>query len=161
MFKNCLLGLSLLLFYTCAQDRQDANGDFQATPVDGTITNADLIRNPVAVDGQLDSVNVARMDFVSPDYNFGTVTEGDIVENAFHFTNTGRVPLLISDARATCGCTVPNWPKHPIPPGDSGTITVVFDTKNKNGQQAKPITITANTFPSTTEVRLLGRVEKQ
>ena len=101
------------------------------------------------------------MVLLNPEFNFGSVVTGDKVEKDFQFTNEGKVPLLITDARATCGCTVPDWPDTPIAPGEKGVISVVFDTKNKSGRQVKPITITANTYPSTTELRLVGQVEKQ
>lgn len=157
MNKLLYFFLFSLFCYSCSAD-QAGDSPFQATPVDGEITNADLIRNPVTADGLEDTVNVAKMSFAEPDFNFGTVATGTEVTNDFAFTNTGKVPLLIADARSTCGCTVPDWPRTPIAPGDSGVISVVFDTKNKVGRQAKPITITANTYPVATRLRLMGVV---
>jgi hypothetical protein len=82
-----------------------------------------------------------------------------VVEHTFAFTNTGKKPLLISNARSTCGCTVPDWPKEPIMPGKSGVIQVRFNTENKAKEQVKPVTITANTYPATNKVYLQGFVE--
>jgi len=65
---------------------------------------------------------------------------------------------LITRAKSTCGCTVPEWPEEPIAPGEEGVISVRFDTKNKSGKQGKPITIIANTYPKDTYLQLLGTV---
>ena len=94
-------------------------------------------------------------------YNFGTVDEGAIIRHDFKFTNEGKLPLLISKAKSTCGCTVPEWPEEPIAPGESGTISVRFDTKNKTGKQGKPITIIANTYPKDTYLQLQGFVNEK
>lgn len=117
-----------------------------------------IIRSPITAEGLEDTVNVAKMNFEKNSYDFGQVKEGDIVTYAYEFTNTGKVPLIISDARSTCGCTVPKWTKEPIAPGESDKIEVRFDTKNKKNQQHKAVTITANTYPSKTTVALKGFV---
>ena len=83
--------------------------------------------------------------FQEEEYNFGDIRDGDIVSHVFKFTNTGEAPLVISKATAACGCTVPQWPKQPIPVGGSGEIKVQFDSSNKPGMQNKVVTITANT----------------
>ncbi len=119
---------------------------------------ASIIRNPVSADQPIDTVHVAKITFEQTSYDFGEVTEGEVVIHDFKFTNTGKVPLLITDARSTCGCTVPDWPKAQIAPGESSVISVQFNTTNKLQQQQKPITITANTYPSETKVYLNGYV---
>jgi len=129
----------------------------EEVPVDGQISS--IIRNPATANEPLDTVNVARMVFEQTEFDFGTVEEGTQVEHLFRFTNTGKVPLLITDARSTCGCTVPTWPREPIPPGKGGEIKVVFNTLNRGGQQKKEVTLTANTYPSQTRVLLTGMVE--
>lgn len=166
-YKNLTVPRQLFYFllcltsFACSSDAAVAEEEFQSTAVDGVITNADLIRSPVSADGLVDTVNVAKMTFTEVDYNFGKVTAGDVVEKEFSFVNTGKIPLLITDARSTCGCTVPEWPKQLIQPGESGVISVVFDTKNKSGDQVKPITITANTYPVATSLRLIGQVDEK
>ena len=104
------------------------------------------------------------MEFEETEYDFGTVTEGDKVKHVYKFKNTGNEPLIISNAKATCGCTVPQWPREPIAPGAGGEIEVVFDTKNKGkvgGQiQTKRVTVTANTDPVNTYVNIKGTVER-
>lgn len=155
--KSLIFVCLAVLMTACSSDKVEEEA-FQSTATDGVITNADLIRNPISADGLVDTVNVAKMTFAEVDYNFGSVEAGDIIEREFPFVNTGKVPLLIADARSTCGCTVPEWPKEMIQPGESGVIAVVFDTKNKEGHQVKPVTITANTYPVATRLRLIGEV---
>jgi hypothetical protein len=126
---------------------------------DGKISNSDIIRNPVSSDNSVDTVNVAKMTFEEEVYDFGEVNQGDVVEHVFKFTNTGKIPLLISTARSTCGCTVPEWPKELIDPGEGGEIKVKFDTRGKANDQQKPVTIRANTYPMTNKVMLKGFVK--
>ncbi len=91
-------------------------------------------------------------------FEFGTVTEGEIVTHTFSFENTGSEPLIITDAKGSCGCTVPSKPTAPIAPGDSGEITVQFNSKNKQGPRNQKVTITANTNPAQTFLYLSGTV---
>lgn len=124
-------------------------------------SNADIIRNPDSADGSQDTANVAKMTFEEITFDFGEAKQGDIVTHVYKFKNTGKVPLLISDARSTCGCTIPEWSKEPIEPGQSSEINVKFNTAGKSEKQEKPITITANTYPSETKVYLKGFVKEQ
>ncbi len=78
-------------------------------------------------------------------YDFGTINEGDKVETEFVVTNAGEVDLIISDAKGSCGCTVPKPPKDPIKPGASAPIKVSFDSNGKPGAQEKTVTLTTNT----------------
>ena len=98
------------------------------------------------------------LHFEEPVYNFGTIKEGEEVVHDFAFTNTGKSDLLIASANAHCGCTVPDWPKKPIPPGGKGIIKATFNSTNKTGSQNKKITITANTNPVHTDVLIMGMV---
>ncbi len=118
----------------------------------------DIIRNPVDANESEDTVNVAKMVFEEKRFDFGTVNEGDVVKHTFKFVNEGTVPLIIAQAKSTCGCTIPEWPKNPIAPGEGGVIDVRFDTKNKKNRQGKPITIIANTYPRETILQLKGQV---
>jgi hypothetical protein len=78
-------------------------------------------------------------------HDFGTINEGDKVETEFVVTNAGEVDLIISDAKGSCGCTVPKPPKDPIKPGASAPIKVSFDSNGKPGAQEKTVTLTTNT----------------
>ena len=101
------------------------------------------------------------LKFKESSYNFKSAKEGAEVSHDFEFTNEGKSDLLISNAVASCGCTVPEWPKEPIPPGGGGKIKATFNTTGKSGQQHKSITITANTKPEKTEVFIEGEVIKE
>ena len=98
------------------------------------------------------------MAFDESVFNFGSVTEGEIITHTYSFKNTGSEPLIVSDARGTCGCTVPSKPTAPIAPGETGEITVRFDTRNKVGERQQKVTITANTDPAQTVISLDGTV---
>lgn len=97
--------------------------------------------------------------FDNPVYDFGTRKTGEMVDYVYTFTNTGSEPLVISNAKGSCGCTVPEWPKEPIPAGGKGEIKVRFDGKGKTGSQSKNVTITANTNPPTTILTIKGNLE--
>ena len=127
-------------------------------PFSGEFSNSELIRNPTSLRGQLSPEQAPAITFQDTLFDFGQVKEGEIVEYAFVFKNTGRGPLLISRARSTCGCTVPEWPENPIPPGGTGKITARFDTEGKVGDQLKPITISSNTLVGNSKVYLSGKV---
>lgn len=91
-------------------------------------------------------------------FDFGTVDEGDIVKHVFKFKNIGTEPLVISNCKGSCGCTVPTWPKEPVPPGASAEINVEFNSKGKVGSQSKRVTVTANTNPTETFLEIRGEV---
>jgi hypothetical protein len=85
------------------------------------------------------------MTFDEKEFDFGDINQGDKVSHVFEFTNTGDADLVITDARASCGCTVPEYPKDtPIKPGESGKIKVTFNSAGKSGETMKSITISSN-----------------
>jgi hypothetical protein len=77
-------------------------------------------------------------------HDFGDITQGDVVEQVFKFTNTGNQPLIISEIRTSCGCTTPIFPKNPIMPGASGEIKVGFNSAGKSNKQTKVLPIISN-----------------
>lgn len=81
------------------------------------------------------------------EHDFGKIKQGDSVECVFKVTNTGNEALVIEDAKGSCGCTVPDYPKEPIPPGQTRDIKVKFNSAGKSNQQQKSVTITCNTEP--------------
>lgn len=118
----------------------------------------EAIENPMNADGTIDTDKLPFMTFESETYDFGKISEGEKIAFSFRFKNTGKSTLIISNASASCGCTVPNWPKNPIAPGDEGQVDVTFDSKGKIGIQNKTITIVANTIPNTKVVYLKGEI---
>lgn len=104
------------------------------------------------------SADAAAFKFEKESFDFGQITDGEKVSHDFKFTNIGKSPLIITSATATCGCTVPDYPKEPVAPGAEGIIKVVFDSAGKLGMQNKVVTITANTVPEITQLNILGNV---
>ncbi len=102
-----------------------------------------------------DSTTVQMIDSV---YNFGKITDGEKVEFSFRFKNTGNKPLIVSNATASCGCTVPEKPEEPIKPGETGFIKVVFDSKGRVGDVHKEVTVTSNAYPAFPLLALKGQV---
>ena len=98
------------------------------------------------------------MTFKVDTMNFGTVTQGTIVERDYVFTNTGKSPLVITDAQGSCHCTVPKFPTEPIAPGKTGTIHVKFDSAGKMNYQDKTATITSNNRDGVVIIHLQGTV---
>ena len=112
----------------------------------------------VADSGNVSAINAPIMKFEKDTHDFGKIKQGEKVTHVFKFTNSGKSPLIIKDAIATCGCTKPEWPKTPVQPGAEGEIKVTFDSATKMGLQDKQITVTANTVPAQTMVHLIGEV---
>ncbi len=87
----------------------------------------------------------AALTFDRNNHDFGTITQGDVVETTFTFKNTGKSELIITNATSTCGCTIPEWPKEPIPVDGEGEIKVKFNSAGKSNKVTKTITLTTNT----------------
>jgi len=83
--------------------------------------------------------------FSDQKHDFGDIVQGNVVEHSFEFTNTGNMPLIISNVITTCGCTAPSWPKEPVKPGEKAKIKIVFNSTGKIGRQNKVVTILSNT----------------
>ncbi len=104
-------------------------------------------------------VGGATIDFEKEIHDYGTMKQHGDGGCEFVFTNNGTEPLIISNARGSCGCTVPNWPKEPIAPGKTGVIKVNYDTK-RVGPINKSVTITSNAGNAPTKViRIKGKIE--
>ena len=111
--------------------------------------------------GNIQSTNPpTSVAFAETNHDFGTIKQDTENTKVFTFKNTGDKPLLIESARGSCGCTVPNYPKQPIPPGQSGEIEVVYSPGKQKGLQTKSVTIIANTEPRTTVLQIKADVEE-
>lgn len=121
---------------------------------------SDLINNPIsALDSTaVDKDNLPFFEFEEEVKDFGKITQGESVKTVFKFRNVGKSNLIISSAQGSCGCTVPQWPKEPIKPGERGEIEVVFNSEGKSGLQNKTITLVANTIPNTKVIALKGEI---
>ena len=110
-----------------------------------------------ATDVKIQNPNAPTMTFESEVVDYGTIEQGADGVREFKFTNNGKEPLIISNARGSCGCTVPTWPKEPIKPGESSVIKVKYDTK-RLGAINKSVTITSNAVAPTKVVRIKGKI---
>ena len=97
--------------------------------------------------------------FAETSHNFGKINQDTKNTKIFKFTKTGSEPLIIENAKGSCGCTVPKYPKEPIPPGGTGEIEVVYSPGKQQGAQNKNVTITANTDPITTTLNISAEVQ--
>ncbi|MEN9611841.1 MAG: hypothetical protein RLZZ628_2655 [Bacteroidota bacterium] len=158
--RSILICCAAMLAMTACKEtpKKKVDNGMQEVQIDPKLNNADIIRNPVTASQPIDTNNVAKIAFEVREIDFGTVPEGTLVKKSFTFTNNGKVPLLITSASSSCGCTVPTFNKSPIAVGASDAIQVQFDTKGKQNFQEKIVTITANTLPSNVMVSLKGTV---
>lgn len=148
MKKNSIVGIVLLslglAFVSCKENATSKIED----------TNLETAKER---DAKI-SLGSAIIEFDTKDYDFGTVKEGDVVEGVFKVSNKGKTDLVITDASASCGCTVPEWPKEAIKPGDSAEIKFSFNSKGRTGKQSKTITLQTNTSNVTETLRIAGTV---
>jgi hypothetical protein len=98
------------------------------------------------------------MKFNEEDHNFGNIPEGPAATFDFELKNIGKVPIIISNAHGSCGCTVPTWPKEPILPGKTGKIAVTYNTQGRPGMISKTVTVTTNV--GTKVLKISGNVDK-
>jgi hypothetical protein len=123
----------------------------------GTVQNGELANTENGKLSETRAKTVMTLD--KKEHDFGTIKQGDQVECAFKVTNTGTQPLILEEAHGSCGCTVPDYPKDPIPVGESREIKVKFNSNGKKGKQSKTVTITANTEPIQTIVTIHSMVD--
>jgi hypothetical protein len=159
MIKN--INYTLLLIATAfalnacdSKEKSGSNGDSLVVDSAGNKNPEVKIENPA-------TAPLTKLEFSESLYDFGKINEGEKVNHIFKFTNTGDKPLMLQDARASCGCTVPEYTKDTIAPGASGEIKVIFDSSGKNGKIDKTVTVTANTEPATTDIKITGFVQKK
>ena len=162
MKKLILLSLmTLFILVSCnnAADKIDKNKTNTEKVQPATSQKANNSINAQIID---DNAGAAVFEFTNEGgkvWDFGTIQQGDSPEFSFTFKNTGNEPMIISNAKGSCGCTVPQWPKEPIAPGATGEINVKFSSKGKKGSQNKTVTLTANTTPPNTKLRVTGQIE--
>lgn len=134
--------LVLLSTAIIAQGCKGSGGD-KASGEDSLLSTS-IVYNPASADAAADNRELPALTFADTAHVFGTIEEGETVEHSFSFTNSGKAPLLITGATASCGCTVPDYPREPIAPGKGGIIRVSFNSKGKPGHQEKTVTVTSN-----------------
>lgn len=106
---------------------------------------------------KVETAGGAEITFESEVIDYGTIAQNADGVRTFKFTNTGSAPLIISNAKGSCGCTVPTWPKKPINPGQQGEIKVKYAT-NRIGPINKAVTVTSNASTPSKVLRIKGNV---
>jgi hypothetical protein len=124
----------------------------------GKSISPSLITNPITASGKAATGSLPVMVFEQTKHDFGMMVQGEKLSYTFKFTNTGGSDLLISDASATCGCTIPDWSKAPVKPGEQGKIEVIFNSAGKTGTVRQSVRVLTNTQPSTTELTISAEV---
>lgn len=130
-------------------------GVFMATACNNA---ADRIENSAVPASEEMMEALPEIVFESEFHDFGEITEGMVVKHTFTFTNEGEGPLIISNAQGSCGCTVPDWPRQPIAPGESADINVSFNSTGRAGKQDKRVTLTTNAVPQTKVLNITSMV---
>ena len=141
--KNLILSLFTLALFSACNQKQAPSTEVVLDSAGNVVAAADA---PI-------------IKFEKDLYDFGVITEGESVQYEFKFKNTGKTPLIISNATATCGCTVPEYPTKPIKPGDEGVIKVVFNSQGKVGIQDKVVSVVSNANPYLATVHVVGEVK--
>jgi hypothetical protein len=121
-------------------------------------TKESSLNDTLNTETEQSSDGAAVISFTQDIYEFGKIKEGEKVSYDFEFKNTGNAPLIIKNAEASCGCTVPEIPSKPIAPGETEKIGVIFNSTGKSGLQDRVITITANTIPEVVQIHLIGEI---
>ncbi len=156
---------AMVAMIACNSDSAAKADDTSAVPAAATTSNTTTPTPAKANEPEVPAGPTTTVTFPETEFDFGEVMEGEKVTHVYKFTNTGNEPLIISNAKGSCGCTVPQWPKEPIAPGAEGEIKVQFDSKGKGkvggNAQSKRVTITANTDPVNTYLTIKGTVNKE
>lgn len=166
LFSIVLMGAVVLT--SCQSEKADNVKESAEATVNGAAAKTDKAVSPVATKTDDKATPVGPTTTISFDeasYDFGTITDGDKVRHTFKFQNTGKEPLIITNCKGSCGCTVPQCPKDPIAPGDGGEITIEYNSrgKSKGAPEGKPdqkfVNVTANTEPAATRLTIKALVK--
>lgn len=128
-----------------------------STTDNSQLNPGDIIKNPNSASGVVNS-DLAVIEFENDFYDFGRIIQGEKVSYNFKFKNTGKSDLIISRVTSTCGCTVGDFPRTPVRPGETSKIEVKFDSENRRGFQNKSITVLSNAQPSTNTLNIKAQV---
>lgn len=138
MKKVIIVFLVFVLVFSCKEKKKEEQA-----------ITTDLVNIPATASGKADNSSLPVMTFSEEIHDFGKITQGEKVSYAFKFKNTGGSDLVISSAQGSCGCTVPQYPKGPVPAGSDGVINIVFNSEGKSGKVQKTVTLVSNANPNT------------
>ena len=152
MQKNILFLVFLVILISCKSEKKNQIPD-------NTI-NPSVVENPATASSGKSNKNAPVFKFEKEIHDFGEIEDGEKVSFAFKFRNEGNADLVIRAAQGSCGCTVPDYPKEAVKPGNDGLINVTFDSNGREGIQNKTVTIISNTIPNTHTLTIIANVRK-
>lgn len=162
-WRNTVGFLSILYLAACGSganqspDSTSINDLQDAAP--GTVEIVSDTGDALTSGHASDASSKANLEVADDSFDFGTLTEGEVVEHTFTFTNTGGEPLILSQVSASCGCTTPDFSKTPIVPGGEGEVKVRFDSSGQVGRQHKVISVANNGVNNIVLLHLRGEVK--
>jgi hypothetical protein len=142
--RKVVLGFCFLVFGSLTSMAQTVVTPLPTTPTDSITVPAPLVGPSI--------------QFEEQKFNFGDIKPGDVVTHTFKFTNNGTMPLVIANVKTTCGCTATDFPKAPVMPGETASITARFNSAGKRGQQNKVITVESNAQQGNTQVMIVTNI---
>lgn len=158
--KITLLSLATILVVSCNNETpqtSDAQNNVESSETLAT-TDGTEKATPVLDAASANPGAAPVLSLESSIYDFGDVQANSTTERVIEFTNTGGSPLIIQNARASCGCTVPEYSKEPIAPGENGSLKVSFQAPGNNGKQTKTVTLSTNSAAGEETFRITANV---
>ena len=144
-----------LLFLSVTLSCNDAA---QKVENDNNKLSTDLVKNNQSLKNDSKEINQPIVEILQSEYDFGIIKQGEKATHEYKIKNIGNSDLLITSAKGSCGCTVPEWPREPIKPGNAASIKVTFDSKGKTGKQNKRVTLMTNAIPNVKILTIKGEV---
>jgi len=136
----------IFVFTSCSNQRK---GEFDSS----------IVNIPVSADGKNAKTRMPQIEFERTHHNFGKLIQGEKVSFTYKFKNTGNATLVISSVLPGCNCTVAQFTQTPVPPGETGNITVNFNTETKKGMVNSTVIVQANTYPADTKLSFTAIVD--
>jgi hypothetical protein len=166
--RTLIFFAATIFMISCGEQKAPSQSQ-SSTPVESQTppekASTDLVNIPATADSanapDNASIKKAVITFEKNVHDFGTITQGEAVEYEFIFKNTGNQDLLVANAQASCGCTIPEFSKAPIRPGGEGRIKVKFNSDHRIDRFQKEVYVTANTEPVQTMLVITGLVIKK
>lgn len=154
--KNILFLLLISTFFVACNN---ASTEEATTDTNGEKSlSSNLVVNPNTIEDNADMTQTGLLVFADTVHDFGELTEGEKIQHEFEYVNKGTKEVIITNAKGSCGCTVPEYDTDPIAPGATGIIKVTFDSKGKPGYNEKNVQITTNGVPSKYKITILAKV---
>ena len=126
--------------------------------LDKKIITTELVNSPLTANKNAAKVSTPNIEMLETSFDFGEIQQGESVTHEFIIKNSGDAELIITAAKGSCGCTVPEWPKSPISEGEEAVIKVTFNSAGKSGKQNKTVTLVSNSIPNTKVITINGNV---